>query len=454
MSHSQDSRSQDVFPKEIVSDVLPLDASKEHWISHLTRILAFVSHIVTLGDRIYHLPLSRSWMKHKGFEHLKFCLHEILSELPFNSTDPSLTWEYIGRRLRKDPTRKIKNTNICLLFTLDNMFLVKKGFTFGNWTVHKGEKHIVQTSNAALLCYELPKDCRLPSVERTRRHLPERYQSLYQKYILRPHGVYVIPERTSYVLVAVQKCVFALDVVSKDFVMHGAKPFNTYDRYVTRQQAQYDVPPPTPCRSPFPQEAVERPVESSKRPSSWGHYKIPKKLKRSSFVPPPPPPPVFVEPVPPLPVSPLPASPPPEPTQPVSPPPASPPPEPELVHPQTVQYIILQPEAPLSMPQVPPQESCVVFPAENTDDACRDFLNNLDQFLTQPITPDMDFTFLDNPFDSDVTKPFLNPEPNAPKLEAPNVFPSDIIEYHEPMQEEPVNYSRTMQDSPVDYSSK
>jgi len=456
------SRSCDIIP-EPVDEIVELDSSRQHWISHLTRIMAYVSFIVSSGERIYHMPLGSKWFKGKGIKHLEFCLHSVLSEESFDSKTPGIMWDSIVRRLKRDPSRKLNNANVSLLFRLDNMYLVKKGFTYGNWTVASGHLHVVQTSNAVMLCYELPSNSNIPAQEKMRRHLPEAYQFVYNRYILPPHGIYVIPAKTQYVLVSVQKTIFALDVVPAHLVPAGGKLFNSFKSYST-QQVEYNVPPPTPCRSPFPQEATR--VESSKRQSPWGHgYKIPKKSKRSSFIPPPP---VFVEPecIPPPPVSPQPQPSPPVSPQPQPSPPASPQPEcipsptmspqpecipsptvspqPECipsptVSPQLVQYVLVEEEAPLSMPQL-------IVPSTDAEEACRDFFNNFDQFIAKtPMTQDMDFSFLDDSFDTSASNPshhgFLNPAPNAPELIAPNVFPPIEILYTDPMQDDPLNCS-------------
>ncbi|KAG8174959.1 hypothetical protein JTE90_002481 [Oedothorax gibbosus] len=223
-----------------------------------------------------------TFIKGKGLEHLKFCLHAVLGEVPFDSRQLDRTWDSIGRRLRRDPSRSLSNSNVCLLFKLHNMFLVKKGFTFGNSLVAEDEHHVIQTSNAAMMCFVLPENSLIPAQERMRRHLPENYQLFYDRYVLPPHGTYLVPKNTRYVLVAVQKTIFALDVISSEYLFQGATPFDACKRYCT-QQAEYNVPPPTPCRSPKPPPSTESmmmpppPCPPKKRKSPWGSYKIPKK---------------------------------------------------------------------------------------------------------------------------------------------------------------------------------
>ncbi|KAG8173294.1 hypothetical protein JTE90_019198 [Oedothorax gibbosus] len=152
------SRSDCIFPRP-VDIVAALDSSKDYWIAHLLQVMAYVSHITGEGDRIYHKPLDKNtFIKGKGLEHLKFCLHAVLGEVPFDSRQLDRTWDSIGRRLRRDPSRSLSNSNVCLLFKLHNMFLVKKGFTFGNWLVAEDEQHVIQTSNAAMMCFVLPEN--------------------------------------------------------------------------------------------------------------------------------------------------------------------------------------------------------------------------------------------------------------------------------------------------------
>ncbi|KAG8162610.1 hypothetical protein JTE90_000954 [Oedothorax gibbosus] len=124
------SRSDCIFPRP-VDIVAALDSSKDYWIAHLLQVMAYVSHITGDGDRIYHKPLDQNtFIKGKGLEHLKFCLHEVLGQVPFDSRQLDRTWDSIGRRLRRDPSRSLSNSNVCLLFKLHNMFSGQEGLHF------------------------------------------------------------------------------------------------------------------------------------------------------------------------------------------------------------------------------------------------------------------------------------------------------------------------------------
>ncbi|KAG8174880.1 hypothetical protein JTE90_020610 [Oedothorax gibbosus] len=105
------SRSDCIFPRP-VDNVAALDSSKDYWIAHLLQVMAYVSHITGEGDRIYQKPLDKNtFIKGKGLEHLKFCLHAVLGEVPFDSRQLDRTWDSIGRRLRRDPSRT--PTSVC-----------------------------------------------------------------------------------------------------------------------------------------------------------------------------------------------------------------------------------------------------------------------------------------------------------------------------------------------------
>ncbi|KAG8174542.1 hypothetical protein JTE90_010607 [Oedothorax gibbosus] len=403
------SRSDCIFPRP-VDIVAALDSSKDYWIAHLLQVMAYVSHITGDGDRIYHKPLDQNtFIKGKGLEHLKFCLHEVLGQVPFDSRQLDRTWDSIGRRLRRDPSRSLSNSNVCLLFKLHNMFLVKKGFTFGNWLVAEDEQHVIQTSNAAMLCFVLPKNSTIPVQERMRRHLPENYQVFYDRYVLPPHGTYLVPQNTRYVLVAVQKTIFALDVISLDYLFQGATPFDACKRYCT-QQAEYNVPPPTPCRSPEPPPELMPPPPPKKRKSTWGSFKIPKKNCQPT----------------------------PEPTLPI-------PVVPEPTLPTTMQPEIVPLPEKASHQFVPEMDfNSLEMVEEASEKSVADYVNNFfsnisfgdDPFQTSSF-PDLDLSFLEQPNNNLI----LNPAQSKTIFGNPKDFSPVQIFYEEPEQEAPVNYS-------------
>ncbi|GFT91621.1 hypothetical protein TNCV_686541 [Trichonephila clavipes] len=65
-------------------------------------------------------------------------------------------WEKISKGLLKNPDRPLKNTDKRMVYIYNDMFFVKKDFTFGFRTVKPGEIHLIQTTNVPILIYEFP----------------------------------------------------------------------------------------------------------------------------------------------------------------------------------------------------------------------------------------------------------------------------------------------------------
>ncbi|GFS94979.1 integrase catalytic domain-containing protein [Trichonephila clavipes] len=124
-------------------------------------------------------------------------------------------WEKISKGLLRNPDRFLKNTDKRMVYIYNNMFFVKKDFTFGFRTVKSGEIHLIQTTHVPMLIYELPASslkCRAqPNV--IRRSFEPHDQMLYHRTILEPHTAYPIPAGTHYTVLTLQKTVFGLDII-------------------------------------------------------------------------------------------------------------------------------------------------------------------------------------------------------------------------------------------------
>ncbi|GFY28335.1 hypothetical protein TNCV_4396671 [Trichonephila clavipes] len=74
-----------------------------------------------------------------------------------NESRPDDTlWEKISKGLLRNPDRPLKNTDKRMVYIYNNMFFVKKDFTFGFRKVKYGEIHLIQTTNVPMLIYEFP----------------------------------------------------------------------------------------------------------------------------------------------------------------------------------------------------------------------------------------------------------------------------------------------------------
>ncbi|GFU37066.1 uncharacterized protein NPIL_591511 [Nephila pilipes] len=103
---------------------------------------------------------------------------------------------------------------------------------------------------------------------------------LYHRTVMEPHTIYPIPVNTHYILMTIQKTVFALDVVPetilKTLVQNGFRlgDFRKTKKY---HQKAYKLPPPTPAHTPV----EERPA-SGKRPLAKNPFEVPSRYKKNA----------------------------------------------------------------------------------------------------------------------------------------------------------------------------
>ncbi|GFU78413.1 uncharacterized protein TNCV_2300291 [Trichonephila clavipes] len=176
-------------------------------------------------------------------------------------------WEKTSKGLLRNPDRLHKNTDKRMVYIYNNIFFAKKDFTFGLRTVKSGEIHLIQTTHVPMLIYELPASslkCRAqPNV--IRRSFEPHDQMLYHRTILEPHTAYRIPAGTNYIVLAVQKTAFGLDIISESLLPQLIqKGFHVGDFRKMKKfdQTPYKLPPPTPIHVP----AEKRPLEEKALP--------------------------------------------------------------------------------------------------------------------------------------------------------------------------------------------
>ncbi|GFV75382.1 hypothetical protein TNCV_1482281 [Trichonephila clavipes] len=101
-------------------------------------------------------------------------------------------WAKISKGVLRNPDRLLKNTDKRMVYIYNNMFFVKKDFTFGFRTVKSGEIHLIQTTHVPMLIYEFPSSslrCRAnPNL--FRRSFEPFHQMLYHRMVLEPHTAY------------------------------------------------------------------------------------------------------------------------------------------------------------------------------------------------------------------------------------------------------------------------
>ncbi|GFU05535.1 hypothetical protein NPIL_6411 [Nephila pilipes] len=111
--------------------------------------------------------------------------------------------------------------------------------------------HLIQTTNVPVLIFELPPSSRRNQAELNlyRRSFEPCDQMLYHRTVKEPHISYPIPAGTHYILMTIQKTVFALDAVPETILTtlleNGCRlwDFRKAKKY---HQKAYKLPPSTP----------------------------------------------------------------------------------------------------------------------------------------------------------------------------------------------------------------
>ncbi|GFX34240.1 uncharacterized protein TNCV_3225901 [Trichonephila clavipes] len=180
-------------------------------------------------------------------------------------------WEKISKGLLRNPDRILKNTDKRMVYIYNNMFFVKKDFTFGFRTVKSGDINLIQTTHVPMLIYELPSSslgCRAnPNLYR--RSFEPYDQMLYHRMVLEPHTAYPIPAGTRYILLTVQKTVFGLDIIPERMLpqlMENGFHLGDFRQRKRFDQKAYKLPPPTPAH--VPAETHKSPLEQQPKPLS------------------------------------------------------------------------------------------------------------------------------------------------------------------------------------------
>ncbi|KAF8763328.1 hypothetical protein HNY73_021523 [Argiope bruennichi] len=205
------------------------------------RIIAFISFREYMTHRIFHHEVKDGTLNTLHVHNFKRTVMECKQ---VNFFDPSVRWSRMAKELKLSPTHEKKNSDQRLSFKLDNMLIVKQLFSFGLWTVPSGEGDVFQTSDAPMLIYHLPSkslQCQ-PKLRTMRRRFVEQDQYLFDRYVMHLNSIYVVPPETRYLILTVQKTLFAVDEMAWEDV-RGLQDFRTHRQYTL---PAYNLPPPTP----------------------------------------------------------------------------------------------------------------------------------------------------------------------------------------------------------------
>lgn len=257
----------------------PLQKDPGTWIENLgPRLESFILHLIP-DQRVFALCAPKINGK-LSYGHLRRCVYSAQTEKAFN--EKKNNWCKISNQLSREPFSATKNNSIRQFYRAEgHMFLVKIGFTFGLCKVNPGTQHVYQMSQVPLLCFYLPEENKTKVASRARRAFVASDETWYVPYIFQPHENYIVPPGTWYVIVAMQKTLFSIQVIPDTIQLASSKyfPFNRHRRL---DKISYEFPPPTPCHS----GQEEKMVAAAAAPSfhvnapekrDWKNYTIPKK---------------------------------------------------------------------------------------------------------------------------------------------------------------------------------
>ncbi|GFS93739.1 integrase catalytic domain-containing protein [Trichonephila clavipes] len=210
----------DVFPEHISTTMMPVTLPEKpdalEYAARQGHVRACILYQEPNTKRVFVLFCKDNWHKKKTLvDNFKRAILESKHVNEFRPDD--VLWEKISKGMLRNPDRLLKNTDKRMVYIYNNMFFVKKDFTFGFRTVKSGEIHLIQMTHVPMLICEFPSSslrCRANP------HLFRRYfepfdQMLYHRMVLETHTAYPIPAGTRYILLTVQKTVFGLDLSPK-----------------------------------------------------------------------------------------------------------------------------------------------------------------------------------------------------------------------------------------------
>ncbi|GFW24877.1 uncharacterized protein TNCV_3846111 [Trichonephila clavipes] len=264
----------DAFPEHISTTVVPVTLLEKpdalEYAAQRGHVHACIIYQEPNTKRVFVLFCKDNWYQKKTLvDNFKRAFMEAKHVNEFRPND--VLWEKISKGLLRNRDRPLKNTDKRMVYIYNNMFFLKKDFTFGFRTVKSGEIHLIQTTNVPMLIYEFPSSslrCRAnPNL--FRRNFEPFDQMLYHRKVLEHHTAYPIPAGTRYILLTVQKTVFGFDIIPEMILLQLMENgFNLGDfRKMKRfDQKAYKLPPPTSAH--ISAETNKRPLEQQPGPSS------------------------------------------------------------------------------------------------------------------------------------------------------------------------------------------
>ncbi|GFV39339.1 uncharacterized protein TNCV_1230411 [Trichonephila clavipes] len=244
----------DAFPEHISTTVMPVTLPEKPdalvYAALQGHVRACILYQEPNTKRVFVLFCKDNWHQKKTLvDNFKRAILEAKHVNEFRPDD--VLWEKISKGMLRNPDRLLKNTDKRMVYIYNNMFFVKKDFTFGFRTVKSGEIHLIQTTHVPMLIYEFPSS-----------------NALSSNGVGTSHGV---PDPGWNPLHLVDG--------AKDNVWCGHYPRNDAPQLMEngfhlgdfRQRKRFDqkaykLPPPTPAH--VPAETHKRPLEQQPKPLS------------------------------------------------------------------------------------------------------------------------------------------------------------------------------------------
>ncbi|GFX06215.1 uncharacterized protein TNCV_642601 [Trichonephila clavipes] len=266
----------DAFPEDISTTVMPVMLPEKpdalEYAARQGHVRACIIYEEPNTKRVFVLFCKDNcYQKKTLLDNFKRAILEAKHVNEFRPDD--VLWEKISKGLLRNPDRPLKNTDKRMVYIYNNMFFVKKDFTFGFRTVKSGEIHLIQTTHVPMLIYEFPSSslrCRAnPNL--FRRSFEPFDQMLYHRMVLEPHMGYPIPAGTRYILLTVHKTLFGLDIIPEMILpqlMENGFNLGDFRQRKRFDQKAYKLPPPTPTHVPAKtnkRHLEQQPVPFSKK---------------------------------------------------------------------------------------------------------------------------------------------------------------------------------------------
>ncbi|KFM77455.1 hypothetical protein X975_09697, partial [Stegodyphus mimosarum] len=163
----------------------------------------FIPHIPTGKKKLYYKQIDITQLVVQNME------RTLLDSRLAHECNP-YKWNKIDKKLRL-PVKSVKKkyTDTRTSFRWSNTFLTKSYFTFGLRKTEKGEVHIIQTTAAPIVYYELYKS--IHNSYKIDRMFNPADELKFKKYVLQPNRIYLISSGKVYMILTTQKTLFAVD---------------------------------------------------------------------------------------------------------------------------------------------------------------------------------------------------------------------------------------------------